>query len=155
MCESVPAKLRGTVRAALRTGLRLAAARASPQEEFRGWKLLGHARIAPEELERRSDLFVRGLWPQLFHQATQAARTSQLASRTAQAEDAGRASRAAALVHLGELSAAARALVAEPLAPGTDATELRDPAGRPPEPYAPLAPEVAAVQPAEACPLPA
>ena len=46
----------------------------------------------------------------------------------------------APLVHLGQLSAAARALVAEPLVPGTDATlaELRDPARRPPEPYAPL-----------------
>ena len=101
----------------------------------------GHTRVAPEELHRRCDLFGRGLWPQLLHQATQAAHISQSAPRTMQPEDDGRACRAAALVHLGELSAAARALVAEPLAPGTDATlaELRDPGRRPAEPYAPLA----------------
>ena len=41
------------------------------------------------------------------------------------------------LVHLSELSAA---LVAEPLAPGSDATlaELRDPAKRPRQSYGPL-----------------
>ena len=87
--------------------------------------------------------------------------TSSFTPKTEQSIDRipQRASRAAALVHLGELelSAAARALVAEPLAPGTGATlaELRDPARRLPEPYAALAPDVAAFQPAEACPLPA
>ena len=43
--QSVPAKLRGTVRAALRAGL--AAARASPQEELRGWKLHAGPAHAP------------------------------------------------------------------------------------------------------------
>ena len=44
-----------------------------------------------------------------------------------------RAERAAALAHLGELSAASQALTAEPLAEGSDATlrELRDSARRP------------------------
>ena len=69
--------------------------------------------------------------------------------------DAARAARAAALVHLGELSAAGRALVCEPLAPGDEATlaELRDPARRPSEPYGPVAREVLEFPP-EVCPLP-
>ncbi|CAE7567374.1 unnamed protein product, partial [Symbiodinium microadriaticum] len=76
------------------------------------------------------------------------------AARSAAQDIEGRAHRAAALVHLGELSAAGHALTAEPLAPATDATlaELRDPVRRPPEPYGPLPPEVANYQPEEPCP---
>ena len=60
------------------------------------------------------------------------------------------------IVHLGELSAAGRALTAEPLAPASDATlaELRDPMRRPPEPYSPLPSEVTNYQPEEPCPFP-
>ena len=70
---------------------------------------------------------------------------------------AARARRATSLVHLGELSAAARALTAEPLAPGTPDTlsELnRDPERRPPTPYAPLPESALRHVPEEQCPVP-
>ena len=69
---------------------------------------------------------------------------------------AARAARATALVHIGELSAAGRALVAEPLAPGTAATlaELRDPSRRPPTPYAQLPQDIAAFRADSPCPFP-
>ena len=53
-----------------------------------------------------------------------------------------RADRAAALTHMGELSAAAQALTASPLAPATSATlaALRDPERRPPTVQVPLDP---------------
>ena len=70
-------------------------------------------------------------------------------------EDAARAARATALVHLGELSAAGRALTSEPLAPSTPDTlaELRDPERRPPVPYAALDAHVIQFRPAQACSL--
>ena len=54
--------------------------------------------------------------------------------------------RAVHLAHLGELSAARQALLAEPLAAGDGATlqHLRDPARRPVEPYEPLDPDLLA-----------
>ncbi|CAE7264893.1 unnamed protein product [Symbiodinium sp. CCMP2592] len=70
--------------------------------------------------------------------------------------DAQRARRAAALVHIGELSAAGHALTAQPLAAGTLDTlaELRDPERRHPVPYAPVPDGVLGHVPAETCPLP-
>ena len=67
-----------------------------------------------------------------------------------------RARRAEALVHLGELSAASRALTAEPLAEGSLATlaELRDPDRRPAEPHGPHSDEVLRFQPELPCPFP-
>ena len=70
------------------------------------------------------------------------------ATRTDRTDAEARAARATAFVHLGELSAAARALVSEPL------RELRDPANRPQEPYMLPDPEVIAFRPAEECALP-
>ena len=55
-----------------------------------------------------------------------------------------RADRAVHLARLGELSAARRALLSEPLALGDQATlqQLRDPDRRPSQPYAPLDPDL-------------
>ena len=76
--QGVPARLRGTLRAAMRAGLRLAVEGASPEDAARGWKLFflahrmllfrspGETRVAPEELDRRGSLFQQGLWPQLL-----------------------------------------------------------------------------------------
>ncbi|CAE7314420.1 unnamed protein product [Symbiodinium sp. CCMP2592] len=165
--QGVPARLRGALRTALRAGLQLIADRESPAQELRGWKLFclaprmllqrssGESLIPPAELDRRCDLFARGVWPELLQLASGSAAPR---SRTGMPTDdlAARASRATALVHIGELSAAGRALVAEPLAPGTEATlaELRDPSRRPPTPYAPLPQDIATYQAADPCPFP-
>ena len=160
--QGVPARLRGALRTAMRTGLELISERTSPQQELRGWKLFllaprmllhraaGQARIPPAELALRCEAFARGEWVTLLHAAARTAEAPHLAAARSAAQDVeARAHRAAALVHLGELSAAGRALTAEPLAPATDATlaELRDPVRRPPEPYGPLPSEVASYQP--------
>ena len=60
-----------------------------------------------------------------------------------------RGERAARLASLGEVSAAARALTAQPLAPGTLETlqELRDPARRPPSLARPVPLDAQAFQP--------
>ena len=167
--QGVPARLRGALRTAMRTGLELISERTSPQQELRGWKLFllaprmllhraaGQARIPPAELALRCEAFARGEWVTLLHAAARTAEAPHLAAARSAAQDVeARAHRAAALVHLGELSAAGRALTAEPLAPATDATlaELRDPVRRPPEPYGPLPSEVASYQPQEPCPFP-
>ena len=65
------------------------------------------ARIPTAELERRCELFRRGEWS------------------PPHTEVEARAARATALVHPGELSAAARALVSQPLAPGSSDTLQR------------------------------
>ena len=143
--QAVPTKLRGPRRTALRAGLRLAAERSSPEEELRGWKFFmlaprmllhrepGTARISPEELQSRCDLFSKGLWQQLLQQAARTGGGPQAMHAANQAEEAARAARASARVHIGELSAAGRALVSEPLAPGNEDTlqQLCDPARRP------------------------
>ena len=145
----------------MRTGLRL-------DDEVRGWKLFvlaprmllyrspGEARVPPTELDRRVELFRAGRWNELLRKASAAAAAPPSRQRGDPGTDEAHAHRAAALVHLGELSAAARALTAEPLAPGTSDTlaELRDPARRPPEPYAPLAEATLRHAPDHPCPLP-
>ena len=151
----------------MRTGLELISERTSPLQELRGWKLFllaprmllhrsaGQARIPPAELALRCEAFARGEWLTLLQAAAGTAEAPHLAAARSAAQDIeARAHRAAALVHLGELSAAGHALTAEPLAPATDATlaELRDPVRRPPELYGPLPPEVANYQPEEPCP---
>ena len=83
-------------------------------------------------------------------------RAACLAPARRRADVDRRAARASALVRLGELSAASRALTAEPLADGNAATlaELRDLRRRPQTPVVPLSPEVLNHVPAEPCPLP-
>ena len=165
--QAVPARLRGALRTAFRTALQLIHDRPSSQQELQGWKLFllaprmllyragRESRVPPNELDRRCEAFNRGEWPQLL-QCASAALGGAISQRADSDELQARAARAAALVHLGELSAASRALVAAPLAAGTDATlaALRDPACRPPVPYGPLPPELASQQPAAPCPLP-
>ena len=163
--QGVPTRLRGPLRTAFRAGLQLIADRESPVQELRGWKLFclaprmllhrsgGDSLIPPAELDRRCDLFARGAWPELLSAGSAASRPRSAAPRD---DLAARAARATALVHIGELSAAGRALVAEPLAPGTAATlaELRDPSRRPPTPYAQLPQDIAAFRADSPCPFP-
>ena len=163
--QSPPASLRGILRGALRRGLELAADSSSPEGQTRGWKLFvlaprmllyrssGETRIPPSELQRRCELFRSGEWQRLLAEAAGAVGGG---ARLPAPDDEARAHRATALVHLGELSAAGRALVAEPSPPGTTDTlaELRDPDRRPPAPYSPMPAEVLAFQAPDPCPLP-
>ena len=164
--QSVPTRVRGALRTALRAGLQLIVSPHSPEDALRGWKLFmlaprmllyrsaGTTHIPPAELDRRCELFQQGGWTQLLQEAQQS--SAPLAAHAPPPnEDAARAARATALVHLGELSAAGRALTSEPLAPGTPDTlaELRDPERRPPVPYAALDAHVIQFRPAEACSL--
>ena len=165
--QSAPARIRGALRTALRTGLRLAVHPVAPEDAARGWKLFclaprmllfrlpGESRIPSAELDRRCELFRAEHWSDLLRQSAAAAATVPGPPRT-DPSDAQRARRAAALVHIGELSAAGHALTAQPLAAGTLETlaELRDPERRPPVPYAPLPDSVLRHVPAEPCPLP-
>ncbi|OLP76330.1 132 kDa protein [Symbiodinium microadriaticum] len=136
--QGVPTRLRGALRTAFRAGLQLIADRESPVQELRGWKLFclaprmllhrsgGDSLIPPAELDRRCDLFARGAWPELLSAGSAASRPRSAAPRD---DLAARAARATALVHIGELSAAGRALVAEPLAPGTPRGAAAGPSG--------------------------
>jgi len=136
---------------------------------MRGWKLFmlaprmllyhspGEARVPPAELDRRIEAFRAGRWSDLLQEASAAAAAAPSAQRGDPASDGARAHRAVALVHLGELSADARALTSEPLAPGNSDTlaELRDdPERRPPAPYAPLPDATLRHVPDRPCPLP-
>ena len=92
-----------------------------------------------EQVEERFHLFQQGEWVELLARSTaNDAQAYQLSStrrrRHKQDEEERRSDRARSLVHMGELSAAGRALEAAPVAPGTTATlrKLRDPERRPP-----------------------
>ena len=84
----------------------------------------------------RCGVSARGEWLTLLRAAARTATAPRVEGDARSAAHynnvEARANRAAALVHLGELSAAIRALTAEPLAPSTEATlaELRDPLRR-------------------------
>ena len=146
--QAVPGRIRGAYRVALRQGLAMINDRATPQAESRGWKLFflvsrmllyrspGQPQVPNQELDRRVALFERGDWATLLHDAHRAAATPARPS-TGTVSIEARADRATALAHLGELSAASRALTAEPLAPGTMATlaELQNPHLRPQQAY--------------------
>ena len=165
--QSAPTQLRGVLRFALRTGLEQAVSGAGPDAAARGWKLFflaprmllhrepGQSRIEPAEIERRADAFRRGEWPSLLRAACPSTPARPAQRSPAEDESDRRAARAAALVHLGELSAASRALTAEPLADSNEATlaELRDPSRRPQTPVVPLSPAVLN-HVAEPCPMP-
>ena len=158
--QSAPARIRGALRTAMRTGLRLAVHPVAPEDAQRGWKLFclaprmfpfrspGESRIPSAELERRCELFRAGHWPDLLRQSASAAAVPP-SPRRGDPSDAQRARRAAALVRLGELSAAGHALTAQPLAAGSSDTlaELRDPARRPPRSVRPSARTCASARP--------
>eukprot|EP00439_Symbiodinium_sp_Y106_P016235 s10655_g2.t1 len=99
------------------------------------------------DAERPGSKFFRGEWPALL-EAAEAATNLQTSAAPPQPRQDARADRAVHLAHLGELSAARRALLAEPLAAGDDTTlqHLRDPARRPVEPYEPLDPDIFPVE---------
>ena len=117
--QTAPTRVRGSLRTAMRAGLRLAVHPSCPHDEARGWKLFclaprmllyrspGESRVPLAELDRRCDLFRAGRWVDLLREA--AAAVSTPSSRPDPAGEAARTRRATALVHLGELSAAARA----------------------------------------------
>ncbi|CAE7822655.1 unnamed protein product [Symbiodinium sp. CCMP2592] len=105
--------------------------------------------LAPRASNPPSSSGVRTLsaaaWPSLLRAACAAPPARPTPRSPADGADPERrAARATALVHLGELSAASRALTAEPLAAGNQSTlaELRDPSRRPQTPVVPLSPEV-------------
>ena len=157
-------------RTAFRTGLQLIGDRASPQDELRGGKLFllklfhgcfsivmrgKHAYLQETcSDEAKYSRAVNGLC--LLQEAV--AGVAAPAARRSEVQDlAARAGRATTCTRPpGELSAAARALVADPLAPRSAAAlaELRDPARRPAEPYSPMSADIAAFQPGEPCPFP-
>ena len=166
--QAAPRKLRGVLRFALRTGLRAALEAGDSVAAACGWKLFflaprmllhrpaGQQFVQANELEQRCDSFRRGEWLQLLREATAASCAGGNRSGPGTDEQA-RAARAVQLVQLGELSAAARALTAEPLAPGNADTlaELRDPARRPPAAQVPLSDAVLGHRKTAGCPLPA
>ena len=161
--QGAPGWLRGLLAFALRAGLR--PIRDAPgdarAQETAGWKLFmlaprmllsrarGQARIALADLEQRVRLLKAGEWAQLLQPAQAPAGVTS--GRPPPDSLEARGERAAALAHLGELSAAARALTAEPLAPGNEETlqELRDPARRPQVPRVPVPEAVLQHQPSE------
>ena len=91
-------------------------------------------------------LFRAGEWLQLLREAEAA--LPRPAAPPSPATASSRAARATALVQQGELSAASRALTAEPLAPLNPGTlaELRDPQRRPATRHSPLSAEVSSFQ---------
>ncbi|CAE7682502.1 unnamed protein product, partial [Symbiodinium microadriaticum] len=135
--QSVPVQVRSTLRAAFRAGLQLVADESSAESTLRGWKLFylaarmllhrapAKARIPTAELERRCELFRRGEWPCLLAAAEAALRTPEADSLRAphthtevEAKLEPRGPPRSSTWGTGELSAAARALVSQPLAPG-------------------------------------
>ena len=148
--QTPPRQMRGLLRNAVRIALEAILNAPGTDTELDGWKLFvlaprmllfrapGASRVPRDELARRERLFCEGRWAQLLHECVAAARESAVVttaparSRPADGSDDDvrrRAERAAALAHMGELSAAAQALTASPLAPATAETlaELRDP----------------------------
>ena len=101
----------------------VSASHASPQAG-------GGSRLPKPTLRARFQAFFRGDWPALLDDALEVVAPRQ---PPPQPNHDTRADRAIHLAHLGELSAARQALLAEPLAPGGDSTlqQLRDPARRP------------------------
>ena len=151
---------------ALRVSLEAIRDDAGTDTERDGWKLCllaprmllfrtpGVAHVPPQEFKRREHLFCEGSWTQLLRESVAAAQPAQPvrdAVRAPESPQVGsesdirrRADRASALAHLGEMSAAAKALTAPPLAPATAEMlqALRDPVRRPPEAQVPIHPSV-------------
>ena len=162
--QSAPRQLRRLLRNAFRVGLEHIRDAPTQAQASTGWKLFllaprmllyrapGAGQVPPEELRRREKVFLAGQWLDLLREAASAAqqppRTQGRATTTQGDEEEEdlrrRAERAGALAHLGELSAAAKALTALPLAPTTRDTlnALRDPERRPPEPQVPVEPRL-------------
>ena len=103
--QSSPARARGALRTAMRTGLRLVVHPTSPDDEVRGWKLFvlaprmllyrspGEARVPPTELDRRVELFRAGRWNELLREASAAAAAPPSRQRGDPGTDEARAHR--------------------------------------------------------------
>ena len=163
--RSVPIIVRGAYRMAMRIALQeVVTGRVQNSEArvSRGWKLftllprlLLHrpprgGLVPKRQLEERFRLFQQGEWGELLARSSSVdAQAHQLSSRRRrrqqQDNEERRCDRARSLVHMGELSAARRALEAAPVAPGTMATlrMLTDPERRPPVAREELCQEVA------------
>ena len=127
--QGAPRRLQGVLAFALRLGLTEICDHPADTDpaQARGWKLFLLAprmlcyrsrpgeRAEPSDLDRRATMFRNGQWHQLLGEAASSFRPTAPSSSVPSAD--ARASRAASLAHQGELSAAARSLVAEPLAP--------------------------------------
>eukprot|EP00438_Fugacium_kawagutii_P009035 Skav202970 [mRNA] locus=scaffold2274:430064:430501:- [translate_table: standard] len=100
---------------------------------------LGTARLPKETLLARFAAFSRGDWTLLLEASTESTPRFTGPQDPSSGEHFERACQYA---RQGELSRARQALMAEPLAPGTDTTlrQLRDPARRPQHPYPDLPP---------------
>ena len=160
--QSPPAPMRGALKAALTAGLTEVQRDPSSAE---GWKLFllaprmllyrgrGETRVPRAELDKRVALLAAGQCRDLLDAAAEAAAGSDVPgpSRANAADDDAqrRAERAAALAHLGELSAASAALTAKPMAPASLETlaALRDPERRPPTRQVPLPPDFRSCHP--------
>ena len=145
--QGVPGFMRGAFKIILRTGLSeiVRCREIDLPGEIRGWKLFlrssrmllhrapGQTTIPRDELEQRLATFKRGDWLQLLRQSGALIVSSRRDQTPVEITLESRAEWAAALASLGELSAAADALVSDPLAPLSDATfaELSDPDRRP------------------------
>ena len=154
-----PAFIRGQLQQALYCALACITTCPDPLgvDAERAWKLWlllprmllhrpgGATRVPKPAFRARFQQFFRGEWPALL-EAAEVATPAQTSAAPPQPRQDARADRAVHLAHLGELSAARQALLAEPLAAGDGATlqHLRDPARRPVEPYEPLDPDLLA-----------
>ena len=135
--RSVPFIVRGAYRMAMRIALQEVMTGREVRVS-RGWKLftllprlLLHRAprgglVPKKQLEERFRLFQQGEWMELLARSSsidaQAHQLSSRRRRQQQGDEERRSDRARSLVHMGELSAARRALEAAPVAPGTMAT---------------------------------
>ena len=151
-----PRPLQGILAFAFRKGLQaLLSSQPSDIQCERGWKLFllgprmllhrpcGNAQVPTAELRRRAASFQAGRWLQLLEEAAQAATLQAQPAATpagtashVEPSTAARCTRAVAVAHQGELSAASHALTSDPLADSTLATlqALRDRPARPVHP---------------------
>ena len=153
--KSVPRFMNGPYKIAMRVALEEMNTIDEVRVE-RGWKLFlllprmllhraSRGGLIPRpKLMNRLELFNRGAWRELLEASRkcshQAAVSRRRKNRRPEQDIARRVSRAASLVHMGELSSARQALEGASLAPGSEATlnALRDPEKRPQFPRHPL-----------------
>ena len=143
-----PRPLQGILAFAFRKGLQaFLSSQPNDIQCERGWKFFllgprmllhrpcGNAQVPTADLRRRAASFQAGRWLQLLEEAAQAATLQAQPAATpagtashAEPSTAARCTRAVALAHQGELSAASHALTSDPLADSTLATlqALRD-----------------------------
>ena len=153
---------KGVLRQCLRLAFDLVACAcdSSPAADWsRAWKLLlfaprmllhrprGGIRLDKAVVLARFQAFLRGEWAPLLDEAL--SQPLPQSPNFSEPDAEARARRATHLAHLGELSAARQALLADPLAPPTQGTfeALSNAERRPPEPYTPVDPDLAAWDP--------